>query len=355
MERLCELIVREAGRTMPNAISEVREAADFCRYYAAQARALGPAHKPLGPAVCISPWNFPLAIFTGQIAAALAAGNPVVAKPAGQTPLIAAEAVRLLHQAGVPRDVLQLVPGGGEVGAALVAARGVQAVLFTGSTGVARHIQGALARRGDIAFVAETGGQNAMIVDSSALPEQVVGDVLASAFDSAGQRCSALRVLCLQDAIADRVIGMLKGAMAELRVGDPAKLETDVGPVIDAQAQAALTSYLAAHKARILFQSPLPAECAAGAFIAPTLVEIGSIGELKREVFGPILHVHRFKSSELAAPYRRDQRHRLRPDARHSFPHRRNHRFSCRPRKCRQHLREPQHDRRGGRRPALRR
>jgi RHH-type proline utilization regulon transcriptional repressor/proline dehydrogenase/delta 1-pyrroline-5-carboxylate dehydrogenase len=299
MEQLCELIVREAGRTMPNAISEVREAVDFCRYYAAQARLLEPGHKPLGPTVCISPWNFPLAIFTGQIAAALAAGNPAVAKPAGQTPLIAAEAVRLLHQAGVPRDVLQLVPGGGEVGAALVAARGVEAVLFTGSTGVARHIQGTLARRGNIAFVAETGGQNAMIVDSSALPEQVVGDVLASAFDSAGQRCSALRVLCLQDNIADRVIGMLKGAMAELRVGDPAKLETDVGPVIDAQAQAALASYLAAHKARILFQTPLPAECAAGTFIAPTLLEIGSIGELKREVFGPILHVHRFKSSEL--------------------------------------------------------
>ena len=292
MERLCELIVREAGRTMPNAVSEVREATDFCRYYAAQARTLGPAHKPLGPAVCISPWNFPLAIFTGQVAAALAAGNPAIAKPAEQTPLIAAEAVRLLHEAGVPRDVLQLVPGGGEVGAALVAARGVEAVLFTGSTAVARHIQGALARRGNVPFVAETGGQNAMIVDSSSLPEQVVGDVLSSAFDSAGQRCSALRVLCLQDNIADRVIGMLKGAMAELRVGDPAKLETDVGPVIDAEAQAALKSYLAAHKARILFQAPLPAECAAGTFIAPTLLEIGSIGELKREVFGPILHVH---------------------------------------------------------------
>ena len=300
MERLCELIVREAGRTMPNAISEVREAADFCRYYAGQARALEPGHEPLGLAVCISPWNFPLAIFTGQIAAALAAGNPVLAKPAEQTPLTGAQAVRLLHKAGVPRDVLQLLPGGGEVGAALVADPGTKAVLFTGSTEVARHIQAALAERGNIPFIAETGGQNAMIVNSSALPEQVVGDVLASAFNSAGQRCSALRVLCLQEAIADRVIGMLKGAMAELYVGDPAKLETDVGPVIDAEAQAALKSYIAAHKAHILFQAPLPAECAGGTFIAPTLLEIGSIGELKREVFGPILHVLRFKRSELA-------------------------------------------------------
>ncbi len=184
-ERLCALIVREAGRTVPNAISEVREAADFCRYYAGQSRALSPDHEPLGPTVCISPWNFPApAIFIGQIAAALAAGNPVLAKPAEQTPLIAAEAVNcLLHEAGIPRDVLQLLPGAGEVGAALVADARTQAVLFTGSTGVARAIQGALAGRGNIPLMAETGGQNAMIVDSSALPEQVVGDVLASAFD----------------------------------------------------------------------------------------------------------------------------------------------------------------------------
>ncbi len=299
VERLSLLVVREAGRTIPNAIPEVREAADFCRYYAAQARALEPGPKPLGPAVCISPWNFPLAIFTGQIAAALAAGNPVLAKPAEQTPLIAAEAVRLLHEAGIPRDVLQLLPGAGDIGAALVADPGTKAVLFTGSTEVARHIQRALARRGNVPLIAETGGQNAMIVDSSALPEQVAGDVLASAFDSAGQRCSSLRVLCLQDNIADRVIAMLKGAMAELAVGDPAKFETDTGPVIDAEAQAGLKSYLDAHKAQILFQVPLPAECAAGTFIAPTLLEIGSIGELTREVFGPILHVLRFKQSEL--------------------------------------------------------
>ncbi|MGO9485873.1 MAG: bifunctional proline dehydrogenase/L-glutamate gamma-semialdehyde dehydrogenase PutA [Rhodomicrobium sp.] len=298
-EQLCALIVREAGRTIPNAISEVREAADFCRYYASQSRALGPDHEPLGPTVCISPWNFPLAIFTGQIAAALAAGNPVLAKPAEQTPLIAAEAVRLLHEAGIPRDVLQLLPGAGEVGAALVADARTQAVLFTGSTGVAWAIQGALAGRGNIPLIAETGGQNAMIVDSSALPEQVVGDVLASAFDSAGQRCSGLRVLCLQDGIADRIAGMLTGAMAELRVGDPAKLETDIGPVIDGQAQAALNSYIAAHEKRILFQTPLPAECASGTFVAPTLLEIGSIAELKREVFGPVLHAIRFERSAL--------------------------------------------------------
>ncbi len=299
-ERLCELIVREAGRTIPNAISEVREAADFCRYYAAQARALEPGHELLGPTVCISPWNFPLAIFTGQAVAALAAGNPVLAKPAEQTPLVAYEAVRLLHQAGVPGNVLQFLPGAGEVGAALVAHPGTKAVLFTGSTEVARHIQAALAGRGNIPFVAETGGQNAMIVDSSALPEQVVGDVLASAFDSAGQRCSALRVLCLQENIADRVAGMLKGAMAELCVGDPGKLETDVGPVIGAEAQAGLVEYLGEHRKRILYQEPLPAECAGGTFVAPALVEIGAIGELEGEVFGPVLHVLRFKSSGLS-------------------------------------------------------
>ncbi len=299
MEGLCALIVREAGRTMGNAISEVREAVDFCRYYAAQARALGADHKPLGPAVCISPWNFPLAIFTGQIAAAIAAGNPVLAKPAEQTPLIAAEAVRLLREAGIPGGVVQLLPGTGEVGAALVADPRAQAVLFTGSTEVARHIQRALAGRGNIPFIAETGGQNAMIVDSSALPEQVVEDVVASAFNSAGQRCSALRVLCLQDGIADRVIQMLKGAMAELRPGDPAKLETDIGPVMGAEAQAALNSYASSHEKRILFQTPLPPECESGTFIAPTLLEIRSIKELEREVFGPILHVIRFGRSAL--------------------------------------------------------
>ncbi len=301
MERLCALLIREAGKSMPNAISEVREAVDYCRYYAAQARKeLAGPHTPLGPTVCISPWNFPLAIFTGQIVAALAAGNPALAKPAEQTPLIAAEAVRLLHQAGIPRDVLQLIPGRGSVaGAALVADPRTQAVVFTGSTEVARLIQSTLAERGNIPLIAETGGQNAMIVDSSALPEQVVGDVLASAFDSAGQRCSALRVLCLQDEIADRVLEMLKGAMAELKAGDPARLETDVGPVIDAGAQAGLTAYLEEKRGRVLFQAHLPAFCAAGAFIAPTLLRIESIKELTHEVFGPILHVIRFKRDDL--------------------------------------------------------
>jgi RHH-type transcriptional regulator, proline utilization regulon repressor / proline dehydrogenase / delta 1-pyrroline-5-carboxylate dehydrogenase len=294
MDRLCALIVREAGRTMPNAISEVREAVDFCRYYAVQARALDASRESLGPAVCISPWNFPLAIFTGQIAAALAAGNPVLAKPAGQTPLIAAQAVRIFHEAGIPLDALQLLPGPGSVGALLVADPRTEAVLFTGSTGVARLIQRKLAEKGNIPFIAETGGQNAMIVDSSALPEQAVTDVLASAFDSAGQRCSALRVLCLQDGIADRVLGMLKGAMAEIRLGDPSLIETDIGPVIDAGAQAALNAYIASNKGRILCRTPMPASLPPGTFVAPALLEIGSIKELGHEVFGPVLHVVRF-------------------------------------------------------------
>jgi RHH-type proline utilization regulon transcriptional repressor/proline dehydrogenase/delta 1-pyrroline-5-carboxylate dehydrogenase len=299
MEWFCALLVREAGRTLPNAISEVREAADFCRYYAAQARMLNAGHKPLGPAVCISPWNFPLAIFTGQIAAALAAGNPVLAKPAEQTPLIAAEAVRLLHRGGVPRDVLQLLPGAGGTGALLVSDPRTEAVMFTGSAEAARSIQCTLAGRGNIPFIAETGGQNAMIVDSSALPEQVVGDVLTSAFDSAGQRCSALRVLCLQEGVADGMLRMLKGAMAELRLGDPGQIETGAGPIIDAEAQAALSAYIDAHKSRVLFQAPLAEACAAGTFIPPTLLEISSIGELTHEVFGPILHVVRFERAGL--------------------------------------------------------
>ena len=357
MERLSALLIREAGKSMPNAISEVREAVDYCRYYAAQARSeLGEPHKPLGPTVCISPWNFPLAIFTGQIVAALAAGNPVLAKPAEQTPLIAAEAVRLLHQAGIPRDVLQLVPGRGSViGAALVADTRTQAVVFTGSTEVARSIQGTLAERGNVPLIAETGGQNAMIVDSSALPEQVVADVLASSFDSAGQRCSALRVLCLQDTIADRVLEMLKGAMAELSVGDPARLETDVGPVIDAGAQTTLNSYIESKRSRILFQAPLPAPFAGGTFVAPTLLRIDSISELTHEVFGPILHVIRFRRDDLAqligdinaTGYGLTLGIHSRIDETIDFI------VNSRPR--RKHLCQPQHDRRSGRRSALRR
>ena len=244
---LVGLIVREAGKSYANAVAEVREAADFLRYYAHEAaRTLLPGSPaPLGLAVCISPWNFPLAIFVGQVAAALAAGNSVIAKPAEETPLIAAEAVRVLHEAGVPRDALQLMPGAGEVGAALVADPRVQGVVFTGSTPVARLIEkelaGRLTRRGaPLPLIAETGGLNAMVVDSSALAEQVVVDVLSSAFDSAGQRCSALRILCLQDDVADRMLDMLKGAMAELEVGDPRKLSVDVGPVITEEARASI-------------------------------------------------------------------------------------------------------------------
>ncbi|WKW50982.1 bifunctional proline dehydrogenase/L-glutamate gamma-semialdehyde dehydrogenase PutA [Rhodomicrobium lacus] len=296
--RLGALIVREAGRTMPNAVPEIREAADFCRYYAADARNL--AAEPLGPIACISPWNFPLAIFTGQIAAALAAGNTVLAKPAEQTPLVAAEAVRILHEAGIPQDVLQLLPGAGDVGAALVSDARVKGVVFTGSTSVAKSIERTLATRGPVPLIAETGGQNAMIVDSSALPEQVVADVLASAFDSAGQRCSALRVLCLQDEIADDILAMLQGAMAELRVGDPAKIETDIGPVIDAKARDALANYIGKKRDRVLCQTPVPAD-ARGTFIAPTLIRLDRIAELKREVFGPVLHVLRFRREDMAA------------------------------------------------------
>ena len=256
MPPLVALLVREAGKTRSNGVAEVREAVDFLRYYASEAEALDPAgHRPLGPVACISPWNFPLAIFVGQVAAALAAGDPVLAKPAEQTPLVAAEAVRALHAAGVPRDALQLLPGdGATVGAALVADARVRGVLFTGSTDVARLLQRTLAGRlgtdgRPVPLVAETGGQNAMVVDSSALPEQVVADVLVSAFDSAGQRCSALRVLCVQEEIADRVVAMLEGAMRELRTGDPRALATDVGPVVDEAARDAIERHVEAMRA----------------------------------------------------------------------------------------------------------
>ncbi len=302
---LLALAVREAGKTLPNAHGEIREAADFCRYYAHQARRELSGVTPRGPLVCIAPWNFPLAIFVGQVAAALAAGNPVLAKPAEQTPLIAAAAVALLHRAGVPIAALQLLPGRGEsVGAALVADPRIAGVLFTGSTAVARAINRALARRADDpVLIAETGGQNAMIVDSSALPEQVVTDVISSAFDSAGQRCSALRVLCLQSDIAERVLAMLKGAMTELAIGDPRRLDTDVGPVIDAEAHAALSRHVARMRdaGALVFQLPLPAACAHGMFFPPTLIEIERIEQLAGEVFGPVLHVLRFREGELAS------------------------------------------------------
>ena len=304
---LVGLIVREAGRTMPNALGEVREAVDFLRNYAAEVRDgfAADTHRPLGPVVCISPWNFPLAIFTGQVAAALAAGNPVLAKPAEQTPLIAAEAVRLLHAAGVPEAVLRLVPGDGRVGAALVADARVRGVLFTGSTEVARLIGQSLAGRLDplgrpIPLVAETGGQNALIVDSSALTEQVVADAIVSAFDSAGQRCSALRLLCVQVESAEAVRTMLLGAMAELAVGNPDRLATDVGPLISAEARDATLAHIAAMRAkgRRVHQAALPEACRHGSFVAPTLIEIDSVGELVREVFGPVLHLLRYRRED---------------------------------------------------------
>ena len=304
------LAVREAGKTLGNAVAEVREAVDFLRYYAAQARAEfdAPGIAPCGPIVAIAPWNFPLAIFTGEVAAALAAGNPVLAKPAEQTPLIAHEAVRLLHRAGVPAAALQFLPGRGEiVGAALVADPRIAGVIFTGSTEVARLIHRELATRDDDpVLIAETGGQNAMIVDSSALPEQVIADVLASAYDSAGQRCSALRVLCVQDDVADHVLAMLKGAMRELSIGDPRRLATDVGPVIDAEARKTLQAHVERMRVKSFptFELPLPPSCARGTFVAPTLIElpgIAALGELTREVFGPVLHVVRWHRDDLQA------------------------------------------------------
>ncbi|WP_179403344.1 trifunctional transcriptional regulator/proline dehydrogenase/L-glutamate gamma-semialdehyde dehydrogenase [Burkholderia guangdongensis] len=309
MHTLMGLIVREAGKSLANAIAEIREAVDFLRYYAAQIRDefSNDTHRPLGPVVCISPWNFPLAIFMGQVAAALAAGNTVLAKPAEQTPLIAAQAVRLLREAGVPAGAVQLLPGTGEtVGAALVADPRTRAVMFTGSTEVARLINKTLSSRLDpdgkpIPLIAETGGQNAMIVDSSALAEQVVADVMQSSFDSAGQRCSALRVLCLQDDVADRTLTMLKGAMQELTLGNPDRLSTDVGPVIDSDAKRTIDTHVAAmkDKGHGVTQMPAPDACAHGTFVPPTLIEIGTIDELKREVFGPVLHVVRYRRNSL--------------------------------------------------------
>ena len=308
---LIALLVREAGKTAANAVAELREAIDFLRYDALQLRQGwdDATHRPLGPVVCISPWNFPLAIFTGQVAAALAAGNPVLAKPAEQTPLVAALAVQALHAAGVPRAVLQLLPGRGEtVGAPLVADARVMGVVFTGSTDVARLLQRALSQRlgadgKPVPLIAETGGQNAMVVDSSALAEQVVADAVSSAFDSAGQRCSALRLLCVQRDVADRVFTMLEGAVRELRVGDPRQLATDVGPVIDEDARMSIEQHLQAmHAKGRRIQRPAPAgDTAQGSFVAPAIVEIHSIADLQREVFGPVLHLLRYEREGLDA------------------------------------------------------
>ena len=303
MPELMALAVREAGKTLNNAIAEVREAVDFCRYYADEAEHTLPENSQgVGTIVTISPWNFPLAIFTGEVVAALAAGNTVVAKPAEQTSLIAYRAVQLMHEADIPRNVLQLVLGAGDVGAALTQDERINGVVFTGSTEVARLINQSLARRsGQPVLIAETGGQNAMIVDSTALAEQVCVDVLASAFDSAGQRCSALRILCVQEDVADRMVNMIRGAMNELRVGNPAELNTDIGPVIDAEAQANLQSHIDRMKgiAKSSHQIRLPENADNATFIAPTLFELNNLNDLQREVFGPILHVIRYRADEL--------------------------------------------------------
>jgi len=318
-DELVSLCVREAGKTLPDAVAEVREAVDFCRYYAARGRvdfgaplALpGPTGESnslalagRGVFACISPWNFPLAIFTGQVSAALMAGNAVVAKPAEQTPLVAARAVALLHEAGVPRAALQLVCGTGEaVGAPLVRHPRIGGVVFTGSYETARAINAALAARAGpiVPFIAETGGLNAMVVDSSALPEQVVADTLASAFQSAGQRCSSARVLLVQEDAAGRILEMLAGAMAELAVGDPAAPETDVGPVIDAEAKAALEAHIARLRARgrPIAAVPLPEGARHGSFVTPVAFEIALADLPEREVFGPVLHVVRYRAEEL--------------------------------------------------------
>jgi RHH-type proline utilization regulon transcriptional repressor/proline dehydrogenase/delta 1-pyrroline-5-carboxylate dehydrogenase len=316
---LLALCIAEAGKSLPDAVAELREAVDFLRFYAAEARRhFGEARELPGPTgernllgmrgrgvfVCVSPWNFPLAIFTGQVAAALAAGNSVLAKPAEQTPLVAFRAVELLLEAGVPAGVLHFLPGdGASVGGTAVADSRIAGVAFTGSTETARSINRSLAEKdGAIAtLIAETGGQNAMFVDSSALPEQVVTDAVYSAFNSAGQRCSALRLLCVQEEIADRVIELLTGHMDELVIGDPALLATDVGPVIDAEAREILETHVVKMQteARILHRCELPKDAIAGTFFAPTLVEIDGVDTLGREVFGPVLHVLRFGRKDL--------------------------------------------------------
>ncbi len=315
---LLALLQNEGGKTLDDALAELREAVDYCRYYAAQAR-MSLSSQPLpGPTgesnllryrgrgvfVCISPWNFPLSIFLGQVCAALVAGNAVVAKPAEQTPLVAARAVALLHQAGVPATALHLVPGDGTIGAGLVADARTAGVCFTGSTEVGRAINQALAaKRGPIVpLIAETGGINAMIVDATALPEQVIDDVITSAFRSTGQRCSALRLLCLQDDIAEPMLEMLVGAARELKIGDPRDPSTHVGPVIDADAKQKLESWIAgmAHAGRLRFRADRPADLAAGGiYVVPAIVALDRARELKEEVFGPVLHVVRWRAEEL--------------------------------------------------------
>ena len=305
--KLASLLAREAGRTLADGISEVREAVDFCRYYALQGRILNSQQfRGKGVFLCISPWNFPLAIFVGQIAAALVTGNSVIAKPAEQTPLIAHYAVSLFHRAGVPVNVLQLLLGSGpKIGNILITDARISGVAFTGSTETAMIINRQLATRsgGPIPFVAETGGQNCMIVDSTALPEQVVDDVIASSFLSAGQRCSALRVLFLQEDIADTVLTMLRGAMHSMNIGDPRYLSSDVGPVIDRTAQKALLLHIEKmhREGTLIAKTKLNDNTRQGSFVAPHAFEIKSIGQLNKEVFGPILHIIRFNAENLDA------------------------------------------------------
>jgi len=318
--RLIALLQVEGGKTLDDAVAEVREAIDFCRYYAVEARRTlaplllpGPTgetnelrYRGRGVFACISPWNFPLSIFLGQVSAALAAGNAVVAKPAEQTPLIAAEAVRALHQAGVPASALHLLPGDGKVGAALVADPRVAGVAFTGSTEVARAINRALAAKeaAIVPLIAETGGINPMIVDATALPEQVTDDVMTSAFRSAGQRCSALRLLCVQEDVAEPIVEMIAGAARELKLGDPREPSTHIGPVIDAEAKDKLDRWIADYeqKGRVRFRwdnfQSLPAR---GTYVPPAIIMLERAADLGEEVFGPILHVVRWRAGELDA------------------------------------------------------
>ncbi len=294
---LFAILTREAGKCLPDAVAELRESVDFLRYYAAQGK---PDQQARGIWTCISPWNFPLAIFTGQIAAALAAGNAVLAKPAEQTPLIAMRAVELMHKAGVPVAAIQLLPGGGDVGAALTGDARIAGVAFTGSTATALKIRANMAAHcaPGTPLIAETGGLNAMIVDSTALPEHAVRDIVNGAFRSAGQRCSALRCLYVQEDISEKLLKMLKGAMDELSLGDPWLLSTDVGPVIDAAAHQTIADHVATAKAegRIIHQIKAPAQ---GHFIAPTAIRVNGIADLQREVFGPVLHIATFKAHQL--------------------------------------------------------
>ncbi len=318
MPRLAGILIREAGKTYPDCISEIREAVDFCRYYSAQATKEFTSAQilpgPTGEAnsislhgrgvfLCISPWNFPIAIFLGQIAAALASGNAVIAKPAEQTPLIALETIRILHEAGVPKDILSLVLGDASIGAKLVAHPKVAGIAFTGGTQTAKIINKAIAEKSGpiIPFIAETGGQNVMFVDSTALLEQVSDDVIESAFGSAGQRCSALRVLYLQEEIADKAITMIKGAMDALIIGDPRNLETDIGPIIDKNSAKSLDGHIKKMQSisKNYHSIKLGKHCKSGTFIAPHLFEIENIGILTQEHFGPILHVIRYKASDL--------------------------------------------------------